>query len=553
MKKTTNEIDHKKIFRKESNEDQTAIKTVLNRLKPQERSITPGTHKFTYFIEDEQELANVSKALLNVREDAKKKVVQVNQKSSETDKINPILPGYSQVPKVALADTKIDVITEGGSTGFKYFVYEYAFSNGSQNSYIPYFGIIPDASAPEKHEEDSGSKSKTTTVSQNPSVIVNAASNVELELEEKVVIMIALKYLQNSDAKVAVVDIFKRNFKEKSVKKLGNDTKGIVSEKSHTEDSKGSNIGTKKPKLNKPEAKISQVEIDRSETHAVLLVKFGLDKYFVLDPSNSMFSNHLSVSFKNSFKESDNDPDFKKFELITSNKMYKIYTPDKGKIGPGPEQWRDCIDIAVKLGFALSDENIEKIQGPTLKNLTDANLKDIIGVSMVTNNSDINRSVFFPAKEVSVRGGQSSNLEISKFCFENIGKLNTKIQELLNLLEKTKEATAVETNTESKCDSDINKNIESAGNRFLKLTLGKQMTTAYKHDENGQTTLGFGESEIEIAMQETRKYVETSMTHSLNTYMESLKLLTSAQTEIQELYTLAQMEPQELYTLAQEK
>ena len=91
------------------------------------------------------------------------------------------------------------------------------------------------------------------------------------------------------------------------------------------------------------------VKSNLPETHTVALYKNGDKDIVVIDPSNSAFSKHLSSEMNNLLISSElmNDT------LKAPSKEIKIYTPDKN-IGSKPEQYRDCIDIAVKIAFGLN-------------------------------------------------------------------------------------------------------------------------------------------------------------------------------------------------------
>lgn len=75
------------------------------------------------------------------------------------------------------------------------------------------------------------------------------------------------------------------------------------------------------------------------KTHTVVLYE-QLGKYLVIDPSNATFSHVLSGAHDD-------------IRLCFSNKL-QIYKGDGKNIGPLHDQWRDCIDIAVKLAFNLN-------------------------------------------------------------------------------------------------------------------------------------------------------------------------------------------------------
>jgi hypothetical protein len=90
----------------------------------------------------------------------------------------------------------------------------------------------------------------------------------------------------------------------------------------------------------------------------------------------------------------------------------KIYEPvDKNKVGPNPDQYRDCIDIAVKLAFGLNKLK-DVINVKTITSL------DII--KEVTNNPDIMSQIPY-LENGTLRIKQASNDDIRK-AFDKILK-----------------------------------------------------------------------------------------------------------------------------------
>lgn len=89
---------------------------------------------------------------------------------------------------------------------------------------------------------------------------------------------------------------------------------------------------------------------DIPETHAVVLYKNTDKEIIAIDPTNSEYSKHLS-SRNNMAKIIE---DSQEISITTPRHKIQIYTPVKEKTGPNPDQYRDCIDISVKLVFALN-------------------------------------------------------------------------------------------------------------------------------------------------------------------------------------------------------
>ena len=152
----------------------------------------------------------------------------------------------------------------------------------------------------------------------------------------------AVQYLRETGNKIVLVDLFPRALNSK--------TEGIP-------------VGT---------IKLSE----NIETHTALLYSAG-EKILVIDPNNPQFSAFLKNVNPSIIQSSYRADD-------------KIYT----RAGEsGLESWRDCIDVAVKLAFALnSSEN------------TYLNIESVMTspeVKCITNNSEIDGSIFYtnPARQ----------------------------------------------------------------------------------------------------------------------------------------------------------
>ena len=166
------------------------------------------------------------------------------------------------------------------------------------------------------------------------------------------------------------------------------------------------------------------------ELHSVVLVSQN-KKIYVIDPSNFSFSCHLS--------------NFNQALVITKYSMDKIYEPpssiksDIGKeltakyksvTGSRSEQYRDCIDIAVKLALGI---NIKK--SIDLDKIVDMDV-----VQEITNNPEVNLNLPFDQNTVS-KIRQASNESVRKYAnslYANIDKkiksshaLNTELEQKL--------------------------------------------------------------------------------------------------------------------------
>lgn len=138
---------------------------------------------------------------------------------------------------------------------------------------------------------------------------------------------------------------------------------------------------------------------EKPETHTIVLYMYT-KKIIVIDPSNPDFSKHLTVNNIRLFRG-----DEEHIEIIAPLKQ-KIYTPaNKDNIGPNPDQYRDCIDIALKIAFGLNQWH-DPID---LNDITSFNF-----ITEVSNQQDITNSLFFDGTEATVRIRQASNDIIRK-------------------------------------------------------------------------------------------------------------------------------------------
>lgn len=135
----------------------------------------------------------------------------------------------------------------------------------------------------------------------------------------------------------------------------------------------------------------------KPETHTVVLFKQPSDnKIIIIDPTNSDLSKHISLNSIRIYNQ-----DVTPYKLISPSTEIKIYTPEKLKVGGGFDQYRDCIDITVKIAFGLNELK-EVIKDPQ-------SIKSLRVVQEVTNNEDLNPSLtFFDPQEIPLRIMQAS-------------------------------------------------------------------------------------------------------------------------------------------------
>ena len=189
--------------------------------------------------------------------------------------------------------------------------------------------------------EFSGKKLETLSNISQETKYKEFSSLIKLtNLEEKILVC-AIDYLKNNTTvKTILVDLFPRGVK-------AND-KGLI------------DVPKEEP----------------VDTHTVVLYNSS-KKILIIDPNNPQFSAHLSNFNLEIFEAT-----------YTPNNLYKIYSrPEGSKTGFSYDNFRDCIDIAVKLAFGLnSDLNnygslAELMKSQTIKFITNNFAIDGISVN----------------------------------------------------------------------------------------------------------------------------------------------------------------------------
>lgn len=172
------------------------------------------------------------------------------------------------------------------------------------------------------------------------------------------------------------------------------------------------------------------------ETHTIVLYKNSENEYVIIDPSNSTFSRHIALRSNNELIDGT-------VRIIAPEKEIKIYAPvNKDKIGPNPDQYRDCIDIAVKLAFGLNKYT---------DNINPAKLAELSVIQEITNQTVINET--FEQNGGVVRIRQASEDNVRYFSKKLIDKFN---QQLKIVLQYKK---AVDTITEKENIEKLEDNI----------------------------------------------------------------------------------------------
>lgn len=175
------------------------------------------------------------------------------------------------------------------------------------------------------------------------------------------------------------------------------------------------------------------IQKSEPETHTVVLFQQN-NKFLVIDPSNASFSRIL-VGVSEDI-------------IICPTDKLQIYKP-LGQTGPNPDNWRDCIDVAVKIAFNLNTnfklglDNI-KINQLTSQNglvkydiIDYASLKESPSIKEVTNQKVIYSKLPKLIEEFPIREKQSSEVKqekkvttLLKYIDNAFSKLALKVQEL---------------------------------------------------------------------------------------------------------------------------
>jgi hypothetical protein len=167
-------------------------------------------------------------------------------------------------------------------------------------------------------------------------------------------------------------------------------------------------------------------EIKKGEVHAVVLYKnpadiSGKHDIIVIDPSNFSYSSHLSNSYLTQpiAGAAGSQPKITNDQLgtiITFHCGTQIYKPEE-KTGPGANEFRDCIDIAVKLAFEFNNlpadflfKSVSDIRACSsvraISNLTDID-KAYVGKELTEIDKASNLKKYYP-----LRVKQSSDAQV---------------------------------------------------------------------------------------------------------------------------------------------
>lgn len=201
---------------------------------------------------------------------------------------------------------------------------------------------------------------------------LNEVRAVELHSIEKMLLQRAIDYLLSGSDRTVLLDIFARD-------------KGTV----------------------------KMVNNNQCEIHTILLYKNPIDErgtheVLVIDPSNFMFSSHLANESNGLHNEGLS-------KIVTLHKRIEIYKPKNNEnVGPNGGQYRDCIDIAVKLAFMLDKAGTLSLE----------DIAKLDAVRAISNNNAIDDN--FVGRDCSVRVKQNSNPDVIKAFYE--------VEKVLNII-----------------------------------------------------------------------------------------------------------------------
>lgn len=211
---------------------------------------------------------------------------------------------------------------------------------------------------------ESGSR-KSRSSNNKKQVVPPKYYQLEIDLLNK-----AIKYLlDDTNRKTVVVDILAQESGELKIKNGNIETHAILLYKNPTTTT--TNIETKTDDLKNDNQSVTN----------------NLHEIVVIDPSNSSYSAHLS----NLTRANITHTNFS--QISTVKKSIQIYTiPNSAKTGSIFNQYRDCIDIAVKLGFGFNQtEPSMYVDTQNIKQI-----KNLDVVKMITNQPKIDNNIIDP-------------------------------------------------------------------------------------------------------------------------------------------------------------
>lgn len=172
-----------------------------------------------------------------------------------------------------------------------------------------------------------------------------------------------------------------------------------------------------------------QWENNECKTHTIVLYMQTVNsekQLIVIDPTKSDHSKYLGLESVNSIKIFGSDIKNAPKIVIPQSEIYKeIYNRPANTPDPGPEasQYRDCVDIAVKIAFGL-----KSLKEPIIKL---DKLAELTVIQEITNKgftNDVGKEV--KAKASADKGKEVTINDMSKEAKVNVGEVIKKLSEI---------------------------------------------------------------------------------------------------------------------------
>jgi hypothetical protein len=166
-----------------------------------------------------------------------------------------------------------------------------------------------------------------------------------------------------------------------------------------------------------------EIKGGKLQIHTIVLCRTSKeDEFLVVDPSKVSHSSHIVGTgiYDRGF-------------TIIAPKISDIYIPEKDNVGPNPSQFRDCIDIAVKLAFGF------EVQEGNAVNALSLSSNEV--VLMVSNNPNLDTVALAVVSDVPVRVKQRSDLSLSEI-FKKMQELLRQDLDKLKVVDKGKDFSA---------------------------------------------------------------------------------------------------------------
>ncbi len=249
--------------------------------------------------------------------------------------------------------------------------------------------IAPSDSASEtsstRESNPSASRKSHSSQGKKP-VLLPKYYTLEIELLQKAITFL----LEHEDHKTVVVDIFAQEAGELKIDKFSGqlETHAILLYKNPPV--------TASVATENEETKLGALKDD-----SLAMTEISRHEIVVIDPSNSAYSAHLA----NLTKTHIIHPEFEK--ISTLKKSMQIYTiPTGAKTGHEFDQYRDCIDIAIKMGFGLNKTDTVL----TINIYDSAQFKKLDQIRKITNQLKLDDNIIDPTLTNRIK--QTSDIKL---------------------------------------------------------------------------------------------------------------------------------------------